>query len=255
MTRRASSHGARGAPQPASPAAVRGALILALSAASGYVDAVSYLALGRVFTANMTGNTVLLGLALAQGDGLAAVRSFAALVGFAAGVALGHILIARAGQRGIWPARATLVCALEALTLVILGAAGLLSRLGSSNGIYLLIALAAIAMGMQTAAVRALNVQGVASTYITGTWATVIVGLVSRLGIARPALAQEQPAQARGRNTGLQAAVLCVYLGAAALGGAAALAWNLAAMLVPAGATVVVVIVATWRWHRPAATR
>ena len=37
-----------------------------LTAAAGYVDAVSYLALGRVFTANMTGNTVLLGLSLVQ---------------------------------------------------------------------------------------------------------------------------------------------------------------------------------------------
>ena len=50
------------------PTALKNALVLLLTAAAGYVDAVSYLALGRVFTANMTGNTVLLGLALVQRD-------------------------------------------------------------------------------------------------------------------------------------------------------------------------------------------
>jgi uncharacterized membrane protein YoaK (UPF0700 family) len=40
--------------------------VLLLTGAAGYVDAVSYLLLGRVFTANMTGNTVLLGLAIVR---------------------------------------------------------------------------------------------------------------------------------------------------------------------------------------------
>jgi uncharacterized membrane protein YoaK (UPF0700 family) len=52
------------------------------------MDAISYLGLGHVFTAMMTGNTVLLGLSLGQGHVLAALRSILALVGFAAGVAI-----------------------------------------------------------------------------------------------------------------------------------------------------------------------
>ena len=61
--------------------------MLALAFAAGYIDAISYLGLSRVFTANMTGNTVLLGIALAQLDGDAAARSGLALAGFLAGAA------------------------------------------------------------------------------------------------------------------------------------------------------------------------
>jgi uncharacterized membrane protein YoaK (UPF0700 family) len=39
--------------------------LMALTAVSGLVDAVSYLGLGHVFTANMTGNVVVLGFAAA----------------------------------------------------------------------------------------------------------------------------------------------------------------------------------------------
>lgn len=53
-------------------AATRNGLLLALAFAAGYIDALSYLGLGRVFTANMTGSTVLLGIAIAQFDGEAA---------------------------------------------------------------------------------------------------------------------------------------------------------------------------------------
>jgi uncharacterized membrane protein YoaK (UPF0700 family) len=58
----------------------RDSLLLALSFAAGYVDALSYLGLNRVLTANMTGNTVLLAIALAQFDADAAIRSSVALV-------------------------------------------------------------------------------------------------------------------------------------------------------------------------------
>jgi len=54
-------------------------LLLALTAVTGFVDAVSYLALGHVFTANMTGNVVFLGFAMAAAPGLSMARSGAAL--------------------------------------------------------------------------------------------------------------------------------------------------------------------------------
>jgi uncharacterized membrane protein YoaK (UPF0700 family) len=43
------------------------------------VDAVSYLGLGRVFTANMTGNIVLLGLGIAGSEGLPVVAPLVSL--------------------------------------------------------------------------------------------------------------------------------------------------------------------------------
>ena len=72
-------------------ARTRDSLLLALSFAAGYVDALSYLGLSRVFTANMTGNTVLLAIGLAQLDADAAVRSSVALAGFLGGRRRGRL--------------------------------------------------------------------------------------------------------------------------------------------------------------------
>ena len=64
-------------------------LLIALTLTTGIVDAVSYLGLGRVFTANMTGNVVLLGFAIAGAQGLSVSASLIALATFLAGAALG----------------------------------------------------------------------------------------------------------------------------------------------------------------------
>src|SRR6267143_1346780 len=65
------------------------ALLLALTVVTGIVDAVSYLAFGHVFTANMTGNVVFLGFAMAHVPGLSIARSAAALGAFAIGATMG----------------------------------------------------------------------------------------------------------------------------------------------------------------------
>jgi uncharacterized membrane protein YoaK (UPF0700 family) len=66
--------------------ASQNALLLSLAGAAGCIDALSYLGLGQVFTANMTGNTVLLGVALCRARWWAVARSGAALVGFLTGL-------------------------------------------------------------------------------------------------------------------------------------------------------------------------
>src|SRR5258708_38224798 len=71
-------------PRPITPT-----ILLVMTSVTGIVDAVSYLALGHVFTANMTGNVVLLGFAVAGVRGLSAARSLAALVCFFAGAIFG----------------------------------------------------------------------------------------------------------------------------------------------------------------------
>ena len=70
------------------PVAIRNSLLLVLAGTAGYFDALCYLAL-TVFPANMTGNTVLLSIALVQEDAQAIVNSGLALLGFVAGAALG----------------------------------------------------------------------------------------------------------------------------------------------------------------------
>src|SRR4051812_12229207 len=80
-------------------------MLILLGFTGGYVDAMSYFGFERVFTAAMTGNTVLLALAIAQSDPPAALRSGLALLGFVAGVAFTHELARRTLHRaGMGPA-------------------------------------------------------------------------------------------------------------------------------------------------------
>jgi Protein of unknown function (DUF1275) len=74
-------------------------LLLAMTLATGPVDAASYLGLGHVFVANMTGTVVLLGFALAGAAGLSPSTQLVALLAFLAAAGAGGRLAARAGRR------------------------------------------------------------------------------------------------------------------------------------------------------------
>src|SRR2546425_6497991 len=79
------------------------ALLLVLTITTGVIDAVSVLGLGRVFTANMTGNIVFLGFALAGVPGFSPRRSVAALAAFLVGAVIGGLLGGRLdGSRRRW---------------------------------------------------------------------------------------------------------------------------------------------------------
>src|ERR1700712_835593 len=73
----------------ANPERMHLGLMLALTFTTGIVDAVGYLGLDRVFTGNMTGNVVILGMALVGADNLPILGPALALLGFMAGAALG----------------------------------------------------------------------------------------------------------------------------------------------------------------------
>jgi uncharacterized membrane protein YoaK (UPF0700 family) len=191
---------------------VKNGLVLLLTGAAGYVDAFSYLALGRVFTANMTGNTVLLGLAIAQGDLGGTGRSVLALGGFLAGGALGARLVARAPRPEAWPRGVTLALVLEAALLAALAVAQVARPAGEAEHLAGRVALAALAMGVQSAAARRLEVSGVATTFVTGTL-TTLVALIALHGVLPGAGPQSKR---------LLAAVWAVYV-AGAMAAAAAL--------------------------------
>ena len=80
---------------PPSPDPVSPYILLGMTATTGIVDAVSLLALGHVFTANMTGNVVFLGFALAGAPGFSIPRSSMALMAFLLGAAAGGRLATR----------------------------------------------------------------------------------------------------------------------------------------------------------------
>ena len=64
-------------------------LLVGLTIVTGLVDAFSYLSLGHVFVANMTGNVVFLGFGLAGVGGISLVASLVAILAFALGAAAG----------------------------------------------------------------------------------------------------------------------------------------------------------------------
>src|SRR5437879_13794542 len=73
--------------------------LLLLTATTGLIDAVAFLGLGRVFTANMTGNVVFLAFAIAGAKGLSISASMLALLCFLAGALGGGRLAAAMDQR------------------------------------------------------------------------------------------------------------------------------------------------------------
>ena len=235
-------------------------MVLMLTWAAGSVDAISYLGLDRVFTANMTGNTVLLGLALGQGRGFAALRSLIALGGFGLGVGIGAMVVDRGPKQGDWPRGVTGAIFIEGIILGLFTITWHFPGTVRGGGlVYALIALSAIAMGIQSAAIRHLNVPGVATTYITGTLTSVVAGTVSWLGPAEipsstPKLAGATvvPASApaaRKHAARLQGAVFFVYGLAAVASGFLQARWPPLVTLSPLFAVALVVVNASIR-HR-----
>jgi uncharacterized membrane protein YoaK (UPF0700 family) len=141
-------------------------LLLVLTMVTGLVDAVSYLELGHVFVANMTGNVVFLGFAAAGAPGLSAAASLAAIAAFLAGaLAGGRLALRLAGHRG------RLLAIASYIKVALVGAALVVSATGRSydDGAlqYALIVLLALAMGVQNATVRRLGVSDLTTTVLT----------------------------------------------------------------------------------------
>ena len=228
-------------------------MILVLAWAAGSLDAIGYLGLGHIFTANMTGNTVLLGLALGEGQGVAALRSVVALGGFALGVAIGATIVSKDRDRMDWPPSVTTALFLEGIVLAIFSVAW--HALSVPQWLYALIALSAVAMGIQSAAVRRLKVPGIATTYITGTLTSLVSGVTNRIrqaGAASPlgasgheSVAAPSPEMNWERRVGLQAGVFMTYVLAAMMSG---LAQTRAPSLATISPVVAVVVVAITAW-------
>jgi uncharacterized membrane protein YoaK (UPF0700 family) len=143
--------------------------LLGMTVVTGVVDAVSYLSLGHVFTANMTGNIVLLGFATAHVSGLSIGRSLTALLAFLVGAILGGRIMARATAesqiRFAVQAFVLEVAFLLAASLWGIGYRG--DLLKGSFQTFALIALTALAMGTRNAAVRKLAVPDLTTTVLT----------------------------------------------------------------------------------------
>jgi uncharacterized membrane protein YoaK (UPF0700 family) len=154
-------------------------LLLALTVVTGLVDAVSYLTLGHVFVANMTGNVVFLGFALAGAANLSVLASVVALAAFLCGALAGGRLATRHAEH-----RATLLKAATAGQVVLVaGAVAAAATTGATPGTavrYTLIVLLGTAMGLQNAVARRLGVPDLTTTVLTLT----LTGLAADSGPA-----------------------------------------------------------------------
>jgi uncharacterized membrane protein YoaK (UPF0700 family) len=147
---------------------------------TGVVDAVSYLRLGHVFVANMTGNVVFLGFAVAGAKGFSIPASLVAIAAFLFGALAGGRLGAAIGEH-----RGRLLATATCVSLVLVGAA-LVGSLATSDPDgdaigYLLILLLALAMGLQNATARRLAVPDLTTTVLTLT----LTGLAADSTLAR----------------------------------------------------------------------
>jgi uncharacterized membrane protein YoaK (UPF0700 family) len=176
-----------------------------LTIGTGGTDVTSFTRLGGVFTSVMTANIVLLGLAVATTSGLLAGHAALSFAGYVLGVATGARVIASrprgrpaagAGARGAeaWPAVVTVVLCAELVLLAGLAAGWeLTGGHPAGAGQYLLLTVAAAAMGMQSAAVRALGAGHFSTTYMTGQLTGIVSGLVTPGQPAWPGWQQAGP--------------------------------------------------------------
>jgi uncharacterized membrane protein YoaK (UPF0700 family) len=194
-------------------------LLLALTAVTGLVDAVSILQLGRVFVANMTGNVVFTGFALGGAPGFSLSASLFALAGFLVGASVGGILIGQLARD-----RALLLGGGAAIEFVVVVAACVVAATTSapltSTVRDVIAALLALAMGVQNAVARRLAVPDVTTTVLTMTLTGIAADVRSRS--YRPALLRRMSAVATMLAGGVLGAWLVLHTSAAATLGVAA---------------------------------
>ena len=143
-------------------------LLVLMTLVTGLVDAFSYLVLGHVFVANMTGNVVLLGFALVGAPGFSIAASLAAIAAFGVGALVGGKVGSRfARNRGQLFSTAAAIQAVFLVSGVVLAA---LSTNPLTAGVrYSVIVVLTIAMGIQNAGARKLAVPDLTTTVLTMT--------------------------------------------------------------------------------------
>ena len=230
----------------------RDVLLLMLSIAAGSADGWSYFGLGHSFVANMTGNTVLLGIAIfLHGDML---HPGISLVCYAVGAALAAFLTRKVREGRGWPRAVSNTLAFESALVIATAVGWALAgpgarQSGITPGLDVLLGCLALAIGLQSGAMLQLRIPGIVTTYITGTWTNLMSGLV-RFFARRHHRPVGEKISYEERMM-LQAGILCAYLVSAIATG---LLFRYARFAVGALPAVSVLYVAAYGLtHRPSA--
>jgi uncharacterized membrane protein YoaK (UPF0700 family) len=218
------------------PECTRDLLVVVLTLATGATDAIGFISLGGVFTSVMTGNMVLLGVSGGKGDGALALHTGAAFVGYIVGSWLGARIAGHpVAQQPVWP---------SSITMALVAELGLLAVFGvwwevagghpSGHATYALIAINAVALGIQSGAVIRFGVSGLSTTYLTGTLTHVVASFTRR----------QSPLSIRS------VAILAALVGGAGLGAVLTVEVPRAAPAAPLGVLVIVLLGATATFRR-----
>lgn len=228
-------------------------LALLLTTIGGYVDAVGYIALFQVFTANMSGNSIHIGMYLSQRDWPNLLRPFCAVVSYVVGMLLTRVAIAIAARAGITRV-ASFTFAVEAVLLVCFARATPAMHLGQlvelhSPAYFGFVAVLAFAMGVQTATLTSFGALTVYTTFVTGTltkmtesiaraffWAWDQLRQTGISDVVRTASGQKDV-----RQSVMLASVWTAYVAGAALGALAKVRWELRALYVPVAVFILLI--------------
>jgi uncharacterized membrane protein YoaK (UPF0700 family) len=224
------------------------AMIVLLAIAGAGVDAVMLVAFG-VLTAAQTGNTILLGVALGQGQWSTGVAAAISVVGFVVGSGAGELLIEGGRTRRRGPPLIPRALVVELLLLILVLTGWRLAGAAAGPGVQdVLVALAATAMGIQSAVALRLHA-GPATTYVTGTLATFTTGMVRSLRWtgAEPSQAparQSEHAPRASQPPWMYGVSWIAYLGGAIVAALLYLGLREAALLLPIAVLGLVVVAA-----------
>jgi uncharacterized membrane protein YoaK (UPF0700 family) len=199
--------------------AERDVLLMLLAATAGSADAWGYFGLNHSFVANMTGNTVLIGVALAKENG-DLLHPLISLLCYAVGVVAGTTLTRDIRDGDLWPKAVSYALLLEACLIATIEIAWALLLKSAEAGALernVLLGVLAFAVGLQSAAMLRIKVPGIVTTYITGTWTNLMSGAARLLGGERQVLKTGKK-QFEERLL-LQGGVLVCYLLSAAAAG------------------------------------
>lgn len=191
----------------------RDLMLMLLAVAAGSADSWSYFGLGHAFVANMTGNTVLLGIAVSLHRDL--LHPGISLACYIAGAALAAFLTRNVREGSGWSRVVSKTLAFESMLLMIAAVGWAIAgrsptRPGSTPELNSLLACVGLAIGIQSGAMLQLKIPGVVTTYITGTWTTLTRSLTRFFATEQ----HEPPKQkvAYEERMLIQAAVLSAYL-------------------------------------------
>jgi uncharacterized membrane protein YoaK (UPF0700 family) len=176
--------------------------LLALTFTTGLVDATSYLGLGHVFTANQTGNIVLLAAGIAGSGNLSVVAPLVSLGSFVAGAGVAGIVTRRTGARHLVLISRALAIEVSLLGIAAIFAAAFAVKAGAASG-YIVIALMALAMGVRSGTVARFGGAELALSMLVGTLAALAADLRFTGGASRASVRRA-------------AAVLAMFSGAVA---------------------------------------